>query len=194
MHHHLRAVVRSSAHRDASHPASRTGESDLLFEALAARRADTLRTFVIGQLAQHGGGGALARAFLQHARALRAGRGAVSEATWLVGVAGGVARELARGAARQLHEAASAPGRAAADLGSLEARDQSCVARRLSAQFAALSDELHDLLLLVATDAMSIDDAGLLLALPLEVANERLDRAIRALKHRLPAIFQRAVA
>ena len=192
MHHHLRAVVRSPARRDESHPACRADESDILFEALAARRADTLRTFVIGQLAQHGGGVALARAFLQHARTLRAGRGAVSEATWLVGVAGGVARELARGAARQLHEATLASGRAAAEPGSQAGHDQLCVARRLSAQFAALSDELHDLLLLVATDAMSIDDAGVLLALPLEIANERLDRAIRALKHRLPAAFQRA--
>ena len=192
MHHHLRAVVRSPTRRDESHPACRADESDILFEALAARRADTLRTFVIGQLAQHGGGVALARAFLQHARTLRAGRGAVSEATWLVGVAGGVARELARGAARQLHEATLASGRAAAEPGSQAGHDQLCVARRLSAQFAALSDELHDLLLLVATDAMSIDDAGVLLALPLEVANERLDRAIRALKHRLPAAFQRA--
>src|ERR1700753_2618945 len=89
MHHHLRAVVRSPARRDESPPACRADESDNLFEALAARRADTLRTFVIGQLAHHGGGVALARAFLQHARALRVGRGAVSEGTWRAGLAGG---------------------------------------------------------------------------------------------------------
>jgi DNA-directed RNA polymerase specialized sigma24 family protein len=194
MHHRLRTVVRSSAHGNASRAVSRAAESDSLFEALAMRRADTLRAFVIGRLAEYGGGLAIARAFLAHARALRISRGAVPEASWLVGVAGGVARELAHGAAQQMQKAALAPAQKAADPGPLALPDQLRIARRLSAQFQSLSDELHDLLLLVAMGEMSIDDAGLLLGRPLDAASRRLERAMRVLRHRLHPTLGRAAA
>jgi DNA-directed RNA polymerase specialized sigma24 family protein len=194
MHHQLRTVVRSSAHENASRTAGRTADSDILFEALAVRRANTLRAFVIARLAEYGGGVAIARAFLAHARNLRTSRGAVPEAIWLVGVAGGAVRELAHGTARQLRETALAPARLETGLRSLATSDQLRVARRLSAQFESLSDELHDLLLLVAMGEMSIDDAGLLLGRPLDAASRRIERAMRVLRHRLHPTLGRAAA
>lgn len=194
MHHQFRAVVRSSDHENASHTASHFANSDILFEILAVRRADTLRAFVIGRLAEHGDGVAIARLFLAHARALRTSRGAVLEAAWLVGVAGGVARQLAREAARLLREAAPDPAATETNLDSLAGPDQLRVARRLSAQFECLSDELHDLLLLVAMGDMSIDDAGLLLGQPREAAGRRIDRAMRVLRHRLHPALGRTAA
>lgn len=194
MHHQFRAVVRSTADARAARPATRVAaDGELLFEALATRRADTLRIFIICQLVQHDSR-ATARAFLAHVRVLRACRGAVPEAGWLVGIAGAVVRELARGTAHELRETAPAPGGAATGLAALAPCDRLRVAHRLSAHLASLGDELHDLLLLVAMDELSIDDAGLLLRLPVETAHKRLDRATRALDRRLHPAPQRAAA
>lgn len=194
MHHQFRAVVRSPANKNASHSAAPAADSDILFEAIAVRRADTLRAFVIGQLAERIDGVAIARIFLAHARALRTSRGPVLEAAWLVGVAGGIARLLARETTRMLREAALDTPAMEAGLESLAPPDQLRVARRLSAQFECLSDELHDLLLLIAMGEMSIDDAGLLLARPREAAGRRIDRAMRVLRHRLHPALGRTAA
>jgi hypothetical protein len=168
MHHPLRAVVRSCAQGARPAPPEAADEdAGAPFVDRVARCAGALQAFIIGAFAEGDGGRTAALAFLRIARARRAVTGARGEAAWLLGIAAVLSRELA----------CPPDDRAPRPAGRLH------ILRRVSARLALFSDDLHDLLLLVALDALSIDDAGLLLPLPARLAARRIDHALRALQH-----------
>ena len=182
----LSAAVRStSIARDEAVPGA-----DCRFATIVARQAGTLDAFVAGGLAERDGGPVGADTFLAMSRARLAARGTEAHAAWLFGVCINVARELARTAARRLGDALDPQGRRTPD-----AADRLRVARRVSARLSTLRNgDLHDALLLVAMDEISIDDAALLPSLPAGTVRSRLARGRRALDGRLHPTLLRAAA
>lgn len=129
------------------------------------------------------------QAFVEAYKSMANFRGESKMSTWLYGIAMNLVRNYLNRAPHRVREYESDEvlGTIADDADGPDViveRKQAMA--RLNEQIRELSPELQEILLLVAVDGLSYDEAALMLEIPVGTVRSRLFRARETLKERLP--------
>lgn len=168
---------------------SRQDDSERVFRELVAQHRDRLYRFVLRHIGQASDAEELAQqAFVEAACTYERFRGESQLSTWLYGIAMNLVRNHLTRAPHRVHrfEDDSAldelPG---ASIDPEDQCDHSELVRWLEADMAELMPEMREVLLLVALDDMSYEDAAELLSVPIGTVRSRVSRARSHLRRRM---------
>jgi RNA polymerase sigma factor (sigma-70 family) len=167
------------------------GEIEALFRQLVHEHQRKLYRFVVKNI----GHGTEAeeitqQAFVEAAKAYESFRGASELSTWLYGIAMNLVRNhLSRAPHRRYQfedeEALAGIGSDKPDPSEQLAQSQMIAA--LQRELEALPAEMREVLLLVALDELSYEDAAVMLSIPVGTVRSRVSRARGTLRKRLEA-------
>ncbi|HLO79129.1 MAG TPA: RNA polymerase sigma factor [Magnetospirillum sp.] len=167
-------------------------ESD--FVTLVQEQQGRLYHFILRNIGNPSDAEELAQqTFVEAYRAMATFRGQSELSTWLLGIAMNLVRNyLARSPHRrnQFVSDETLETTASEDQSPAERLQYSQAFRALSAELEILPNELREVLMLVAVDGISYDQAAGLLAVPVGTVRSRLSRARSTLRERLPHIVE----
>ncbi len=162
---------------------------DAVFRPLVAEHRERLVRFVLRHVGHpHDAEDLAQQAFVEAARTYAKFRGDSQLSTWLYGIAMNLVRHhLTRRAPRQLQPEGD---EALAELVAEAAAPDVCcdhgqLVRHLQADLQALMPEMREVLLLVALDELSYEEAAATLALPVGTVRSRVSRARAQLRRRM---------
>ncbi|WP_142848262.1 RNA polymerase sigma factor [Telmatospirillum sp. J64-1] len=162
------------------------------FTALVSSHQKRLYQFILKNIGNPTDAEELAQqTFVEAFRALSSFRGQAELSTWLLGIAMNLVRNYLSRAPHRRYEFVSddvLEETAGSDHGPAEAAAYSQALRQLGDELAVLPEELRQVLMLVAVDGISYDDAAAMLAIPIGTVRSRLSRARATLKERLPGV------
>lgn len=164
---------------------------DKLFRKLVAEHQTRLYRFVLRHIGHPNDADDIAQqAFVEAARTIERFRGESELSTWLYGIALNLVKNyLSRSKERLFRhegiEALDEMAAADADPSDLLSRQQTM--RRLVESMAELPQAMQEVLMLVAVDELSYEDAAAILAVPVGTVRSRLSRARALLKEQLGA-------
>ena len=131
------------------------------------------------------------QAFIEAYKAMATFRGESKLSTWLYGIAMNLVRNYLNRAPHRVREYESddvLEGLPDAADGPEALAERSQLIERLSSQISELSSELQQILMLVAVDGLSYDEAAVMLEIPVGTVRSRLFRAREQIKERLPEL------
>lgn len=173
-------------------PKHTSGVTDEDFISLVQANQKRLYQFILKNIGNPADAEDLAQAaFVEAYKSLSSFRGQSELSTWLLGIAMNLVRNyISRAPHRrftfvsdEVLEGTAANGESPAD-----AAFYSQAIERLSEELRALPDGLREVLLLVAVDGLSYEDAAAMLAIPIGTVRSRVSRARATLRERLPGI------
>ena len=129
------------------------------------------------------------QAFIEAYKAMATFRGESKLSTWLYGIAMNLVRNYLNRAPHRVRQYESddvLEGLPDAADGPEALAERSQLIERLSSQISELSTELQQILMLVAVDGLSYDEAAVMLEIPVGTVRSRLFRAREQIKERLP--------
>ena len=129
------------------------------------------------------------QAFIEAYKAMATFRGESKLSTWLYGIAMNLVRNYLNRAPHRVRQYESddvLEGLPDAADGPEALAERSQLIERLSSQISELSAELQQILMLVAVDGLSYDEAAVMLEIPVGTVRSRLFRAREQIKERLP--------
>ena len=129
------------------------------------------------------------QAFIEAYKAMATFRGESKLSTWLYGIAMNLVRNYLNRAPHRVRQYESddvLEGLADTADGPEALAERSQMIERLSSQISELSSELQQILMLVAVDGLSYDEAAVMLEIPVGTVRSRLFRAREQIKERLP--------
>jgi len=164
-----------------------------LFRTLVAEHRTRLHRFVMRRIGHYDDANDIAQeAFAAAAHTIERFRGESELSTWLYGIAMNLVRNYLNRAPHRVHrfesddQLADMPSLANDDPPDILSRQQ--MMRKLVASMQELPKSMQDVLMLVAVDEMSYEEAAAILSVPMGTVRSRLSRARAALRDRmLPA-------
>lgn len=166
-------------------------EVDALFRQLVHEHQRKLYRFVVKNIG-HGTDAEeiTQQAFVEAAKAFESFRGASELSTWLYGIAMNLVRNHLSRAPHRKYEFENEE--VLAEIGSdnpdpSEQLAHSQMIAQLQRELEALPDEMREVLLLVALDELSYEDAAVMLSIPVGTVRSRVSRARGTLRKRLEA-------
>ncbi|MFC4160032.1 RNA polymerase sigma factor [Chitinimonas lacunae] len=168
-------------------------EQEKLFRHLVDEHQKRLYRFVLKNIGHADDAADIAQqAFVEAAKAIATFRGESELSTWLYGIAMNLVRNYLSRAPHRVHQFESDD--TLAELASettVDPREQvsgNQMMAHLQRELAALPDDMREVLLLVAVEELSYEDAAIMLSIPVGTVRSRLFRARAALRDR----FRRA--
>lgn len=169
--------------------ATSTKPPEQVFRELVNQHRDRLYRFVLRHIGHATDAEDLAQqAFVEAARTYASFRGESQLSTWLYGIAMNLVRNHLSRAPHRVHRfeddesLADLPGHGADPE---TQHDHTELVRWLEADLAELMPEMREVLLLVALDDLSYEDAAALLAVPIGTVRSRVSRARSQLRRRM---------
>jgi RNA polymerase sigma factor (sigma-70 family) len=166
-------------------------ERDALFRTLVEAHGTRLHRFIIKNIGNTTDAEDLAQqAFLEAVRSYATFRGQSELSTWLYGIAMNLVRNHLSRAPHRRYEFADESELAELEgqtLSPAQAVEQAQHMGHLEAAMAELPESMRDILLMVAVDELSYEEAAALLTVPVGTVRSRLSRARSALRTRLTA-------
>ena len=129
------------------------------------------------------------QAFVEAYKSMASFRGESKMSTWLYGIAMNLVRNYLNRAPHRVREYESdevLEGLPSSADGPEAQAERAELMQLLSEQIAELAPELQQILMLVAIDGLSYDEAALMLEIPVGTVRSRLFRARETIKERLP--------
>ena len=164
---------------------------DVVFRELVAQHRERLYRFVLKHIGHSTEAEDLAQqAFVEAARTFETFRGESQLSTWLYGIAMNLVRNHLSRAPQRLYrfEDESALDDTAAETANpCEHLEMAQMVRLLDNELAELMPEMREVLLLVALDDMSYEEAAELLSVPIGTVRSRVSRARAQLRRRFEA-------
>ncbi len=166
-------------------------ERDTLFRTLVQAHGVRLHRFIIKNIGNSTDAEDLAQqAFLEAVRSYETFKGQSELSTWLYGIAMNLVRNhLSRAPHRRYEftDEAELSELAGEELSPAQAAEVAQHMRYLQDAMAELPESMRDILMMVAVDEMSYEEAAALLTVPVGTVRSRLSRARSALRVRLQA-------
>ena len=160
-----------------------------LFRDLVSLHEDRLRAFVLRHIGHPDDADDITQqAFVEAAASMATFRGESQLSTWLYGIAMNLVRNYLSRAPHRVHriEGDEALEGVSDEADTLEQQlDRARLLARLTDELAALAPEMREVLLLVAVDQLSYEEAAALLAIPVGTVRSRVSRARAMLKDRM---------
>ncbi len=176
---------------DAPQEPTATVDRDPLFRSLVETHRHRLYRFIIKNIGHSGDAEDLTQqAFMEAVRAYETYRGESELSTWLYGIAMNLVRNyLSRAPHRRYdfgtdEELAAMPSDATSPDDALSGSQQM---QHLQQALAELPQSMQDVLMLVAVDELSYEEAAVLLMVPVGTVRSRLSRARHSLKDKMLA-------
>jgi RNA polymerase sigma-70 factor (ECF subfamily) len=167
---------------------ARPADDDAIFRDLVAAHGQRLFRFVLRRIGNATEAEDLAQqAFVEAAQAYRGFRGDSQLSTWLYGIAMNLVRNhLSRAPCRlyAFEDESTLEQQACARPDPERQYELSGLMRLLDRELATLMPEMREVLLLVALDDISYEDAAALLSLPIGTVRSRISRARTQLRRR----------
>lgn len=167
------------------------------FRTLVAQHHKRLRAFILRHIGHRDDADDLAQqAFMAAAAALADYRGEAALSTWVYGIAMNLVRNHLSRAPHRRHafeDAAVLDAVPAVDADPREHAERRELLAQLEAELALLPAEMREVLLLVAVEELSYEDAAALLVLPVGTVRSRVSRARATLRQRCAAHGLRGV-
>lgn len=164
-------------------------ERDALFRTLVQAHGVRLHRFIIKNIGNSTDAEDLAQqAFLEAVRSYETFKGQSELSTWLYGIAMNLVRNhLSRAPHRRYEftDESELSEMASDSLTPAQAAEQAQHMRYLEEAMAELPESMRDILLMVAVDELSYEDAAALLTVPVGTVRSRLSRARSALRAKL---------
>ncbi|CAN7186520.1 RNA polymerase sigma factor [Acidovorax sp. Leaf78] len=164
-------------------------ERDALFRTLVQAHGVRLHRFIIKNIGNSTDAEDLAQqAFLEAVRSYETFKGQSELSTWLYGIAMNLVRNhLSRAPHRRYEftDESELSEMASDSLTPAQAVEQAQHMRYLEEAMAELPESMRDILLMVAVDELSYEDAAALLTVPVGTVRSRLSRARSALRAKL---------
>jgi RNA polymerase sigma factor (sigma-70 family) len=163
-----------------------TPDSEQLFRKLVREHEQRLYRFVLKHIGHSDDAEDIAQqAFVEAARAYSTFRGESELSTWLYGIAMNLVRNYLSRAPHRVHQFETeealeehADGQATPD----EQAERMQMVAHLSRELEALPAEMREVLLLVALEELSYEEAAALLSIPIGTVRSRVSRARTALR------------
>ena len=172
-----------------AHTAIRRAHTDVVFKDLLTRHRDRLYRFVLRHIGHAAEAEDLAQqAFVEAARTYENFRGESQLSTWLYGIAMNLVRNhLSRSPQRvyQWEDEGALDNTAATGANPEQQCAMTELVRLLERELADLMPEMREVLLLVAMDDLSYEDAAELLSVPIGTVRSRVSRARSHLRRRM---------
>ncbi|KQO20807.1 RNA polymerase subunit sigma [Acidovorax sp. Leaf76] len=166
-------------------------ERDALFRTLVQAHGVRLHRFIIKNIGNSTDAEDLAQqAFMEAVRSYETFKGQSELSTWLYGIAMNLVRNhLSRAPHRRYEftDESELSEMASEHLTPAQAVEQAQHLRFLEEAMAELPESMRDILLMVAVDELSYEDAAALLTVPVGTVRSRLSRARSALRAKLLA-------
>lgn len=169
----------------------RDADKEVLFRTLVQQHGKRLERFIVKHIGHGCEAEELAQqAFVEAARAFETFQGQSQLSTWLYGIAMNLVRNHLSRSPQQRYEFADVD--ALNDLvdespSPDQALEQAQRVRHLNAAMADLPESMREVLLLVAVEELSYEEAAVLLCVPVGTVRSRLSRARAALRSKLQA-------
>ena len=180
---------------DADAPAPGTvapADRDARFGELVKEHQTYLYRFVLRNIGNPSDAEDIAQqAFIEAYKAMATFRGESKLSTWLYGIAMNLVRNYLNRAPHRVRQYESddvLEGLPDTADGPEALAERSQMMERLSSQIGELSSELQQILMLVAVDGLSYDEAAVMLEIPVGTVRSRLFRAREQIKERLPEL------
>lgn len=168
---------------------STAGDREVLFRNLLETHQTRLYRFIIRNIGNSTDAEDLTQqAFMEAVRSFQSFRGESELSTWLYGIAMNLVRNhLSRAPHRRycFDDESALDGTASAAPGPSEMLEQSQTVHHLEAAMSELPQSMRDVLVLVAVDELTYEEAAALLTIPVGTVRSRLSRARTALRSRL---------
>lgn len=165
---------------------------DTVFRELVAQHKERLYRFVLKHIGHSTEAEDLAQqAFVEAARTFETFRGESQLSTWLYGIAMNLVRNHLSRSPQRLYrfEDESALDDTPSDMANpCEHLEMTQMVRLLDNELAELMPEMREVLLLVALDDMSYEEAAELLSVPIGTVRSRVSRARAQLRRRFEAV------
>jgi len=159
-----------------------------VFRELVSQHKERLYRFVLKHIGHATDAEDLAQqAFAEAARTFETFRGESQLSTWLYGIAMNLVRNHLSRAPQRLYRFEDESALDDTPAGGANPQQQlelTQLVRLLDRELAGLMPEMREVLLLVALDDMSYEDAAALLAVPIGTVRSRVSRARAQLRHR----------
>ncbi|QIL70565.1 RNA polymerase sigma factor [Diaphorobacter sp. HDW4B] len=166
-------------------------DRETLFRNLVQSHGTRLHRFIVKNIGNRDEAHDMTQqAFLEAVRSFETYKGQSELSTWLYGIAMNLVRNhLSRAPHRRYEftDESELTHVVSESLSPDEAADQAQHLRHLQAAMAELPESMRDVLLMVAVDEMSYEEAAALLTVPVGTVRSRLSRARAALKDKLLA-------
>ena len=165
--------------------------NDRLFRDLVAQHGERLHAFVLRHIGHPDDAEDIAQqAFVEAAASMARFRGESQLSTWLYGIAMNLVRNYLSRAPHRVHRIENDEALEGLPDNS-DALDEKLDRRRaiarLTEELSALAPEMREVLLLVAVDQLSYEEAATMLAIPVGTVRSRVSRARATLKERMGA-------
>ena len=164
-------------------------QREALFKQLVHEHQTRLYRFIVKNIGYGSDAEELTQqAFVEAAKAYESFRGASELSTWLYGIAMNLVRNYLSRAPHRVREYVSEEvleDVPAAQPDPAEQAQWSQAMKRLSAALAELPEDMRSVLLLVAVDELSYEEAATMLSIPVGTVRSRVSRARTALRKRL---------
>jgi RNA polymerase sigma factor (sigma-70 family) len=164
-------------------------DTDMVFSELFGTHRDRLYRFVLRHIGHATEAEDLAQqAFVEAARTFEHFRGESQLSTWLYGIAMNLVRNHLSRAPQRLYQFEDESALDDTPSGSVDPEQQchlSQLMAMLQTEFDGLMPEMREVLLLVAMDDMSYEEAASLLAVPIGTVRSRVSRARAHLRTRM---------
>jgi RNA polymerase sigma-70 factor (ECF subfamily) len=171
--------------------AERLTADDRVFRNLVVEHRRKLRDFIARNIGQHSDAEDLTQqAFVAAARSIGEFRGESALSTWLYGIAMNLVRNyLSRAPHRRFvfEDQSVLESLSSQEPGPQEHLERRQLVQRLLVELEALPPEMRDVLLLVAVDDFSYEQAATLLSIPVGTVRSRVSRSRATLRARLDA-------
>lgn len=185
----LTATSTCEAHANAPSPSRST---ECLFRDLVTSHRLPLQAFVQRHIGHAADAEDLTQqAFVEAARSLATFRGEAALSTWLYGIAMNLVRNHLSRAPRRRYRIEGDEALEALEStspGPQRLVENAQITTLLLSELAALSPEMRDVLLAVAVDDLSYEDAALMLSIPVGTVRSRVSRARGTLRERFKAV------
>lgn len=166
-------------------------QREALFKQLVHEHQTRLYRFIVKNIGYGSDAEELTQqAFVEAAKAYESFRGASELSTWLYGIAMNLVRNyLSRAPHRryQFEDEEALADTAAEQPDPSEQLAQTQAVRILQREIEGLPAEMRDVLLLVALDELSYEDAAVMLSIPIGTVRSRVSRARTTLRKRMQA-------
>jgi RNA polymerase sigma factor (sigma-70 family) len=163
--------------------------NERLFRDLVTQHGERLHAFVLRHIGHPDDAEDIAQqAFVEAAASMARFRGESQLSTWLYGIAMNLVRNYLSRAPHRVHrmEGEEALEVLADESDGLDRQlDRNRALSRLTEELSSLAPEMREVLLLVAVDQLSYEEAASLLCIPVGTVRSRVSRARATLKERL---------